>query len=87
VVSGHVHQRRRLDVAAMTHLWATSTWAVLPDWLQLSVGVKRCGILEVALPALGDPEFESVEPAGMAQFTLGDDIPSPYEPVPGPAAT
>lgn len=87
VVSGHVHQRRRLDVTAMTHLWATTTWAVLPDWLQPSVGVKRCGILEVVLPAVGDPGFESVEPAGMAQLTLGDDIPSPYEPVAGPAAT
>ena len=80
VVSGHVHQQRQFEAAAMTHLWATTTWAVLPDWLQPSVGVKRCGIIELELPAVGDPEFVCVEPVGMAQLVLGEDIPSPYEP-------
>jgi 3',5'-cyclic AMP phosphodiesterase CpdA len=87
VVSGHVHQQRRLEAAAMTHLWATTTWAVLPDWLQPPVGVKRCGILEVELPAVGDPAVACVEPKGMVQLTLGEDIPSPYEPAVGEAAT
>ncbi|HWF17063.1 MAG TPA: metallophosphoesterase [Acidimicrobiales bacterium] len=87
VVSGHVHQRRRVEAAAMTHLWATTTWAVLPDWLQAPVGAKRCGILEIGLAAVGHLEFACVEPEGMAQLTLGEDIPSPYEPVAGPAVT
>ncbi|HEY1650410.1 MAG TPA: hypothetical protein VGG09_00880 [Acidimicrobiales bacterium] len=86
-MSGHVHQLRQLDVAAMTHLWATTTWAVLPDWLQAPIGAKRCGILVLGLPALGDLEFEWVEPEGMVQLTLGEDIPSPYEPAAGEAAT
>ncbi len=87
VVSGHVHQQRHLEAAAMTHLWATTTWAVLPDWLQPPVGAKRCGILDVGLSAVGDLEFACVEPEGMAQLTLGEDISSPYESVAGPAAT
>jgi hypothetical protein len=64
----------------MTHLWATTTWAVLPDWLQASVGTKRCGILELRLPSDGDVEPEWVEPAGMAQLTMGENVASPYEP-------
>lgn len=87
VVSGHVHQRRRLDAAGMTHLWATTTWAVLPDELQPVIGAKRCGILELVLPDAGDPEPAWVEPGGIAQLTLGKDIPSPYEPAVGEPAS
>jgi 3',5'-cyclic AMP phosphodiesterase CpdA len=87
VVSGHVHQRRRLEAAGMTHLWATTTWAVLPDWLQAPVGTKRCGILELGLPSDGDVEPDWVEPAGMAQLTLGENVASPYEPAAGETAT
>jgi 3',5'-cyclic AMP phosphodiesterase CpdA len=79
VVSGHVHQQRRLAAAGMTHLWATTTWAVLPDELQPVIGAKRCGILELSLPDAGDVETSWVEPSGMAQLTLGEDIASPYE--------
>lgn len=83
VVSGHVHQRRQLEAAGMTHLWATTTWAVLPDYLQPVIGTKRCGILELGLPAEGPTVPAWVEPEGMAQLTLGEDIPSPYEPAAG----
>jgi 3',5'-cyclic AMP phosphodiesterase CpdA len=80
VVSGHVHQSRRLHAAGMTHLWAPTTWAVLPDWLQPRIGAKQCGILELDLRHDGGFTAQWVEPAGLEQLTLGDDIPSPYEP-------
>ncbi len=78
VVSGHVHQSRRLAAAGMTHLWAPTTWAVLPDWLQPRIGTKRCGILELELREDGRFDSRCVEPAGMEQLTLGQDVASPY---------
>lgn len=87
VVSGHVHQRRQLEAAGLIHLWAPTTWAVLPDDLQPVIGTKRCGILELGLPSVGAAESAWVEPGGMAQLTLGKDIPSPYEPDVGEADT
>ena len=78
VVSGHVHQSRRLHAAGMTHLWAPTTWAVLPDWLQPRIGTKRCGILELDLRADGGFTAQWVEPSGLEQLTLGDDVASPY---------
>ena len=80
VVSGHVHQSRRLRAAGMTHLWAPTTWAVLPDWLQPHTGAKRCGILELDLRDDGGFTAQWVEPAGLEQLTLGEDIASPYDP-------
>jgi 3',5'-cyclic AMP phosphodiesterase CpdA len=80
VVSGHVHQSRRLHAAGMTHLWAPTTWAVLPDWLQPHIGAKRCGILELDLDDDGGFTAQWVEPAGLQQLTLGEDIASPYDP-------
>jgi 3',5'-cyclic AMP phosphodiesterase CpdA len=81
VLSGHVHQQRQLDAAGLEHLWVTTTWAVLPDWLQPTIGAKRCGILELRLPADGEEVPAWVEPEGMAQLTLGEDVPSPFEPL------
>ncbi len=87
VLSGHVHQQRRLEAAGLCHHWVTTTWAVLPEWLQATVGVKRCGLLELALPSDGTaPEAVFVEPEGMAQLTLGENVPSPYEPSAGEPA-
>ncbi len=80
VVSGHVHQSRRLHAAGMTHLWAPTTWAVLPDWLQPRVGAKRCGVLELDLRDDGGFTAQRVEPSGLEQLTLGEDIASPYAP-------
>jgi 3',5'-cyclic AMP phosphodiesterase CpdA len=87
VLSGHVHQRRRLEAHGLTHLWATTTWAVLPDQLQPVIGAKRCGILELGLPDEGPVEPVWAEPEGMAQLTLGLDVPSPYGPLPDEPAT
>jgi 3',5'-cyclic AMP phosphodiesterase CpdA len=80
VVSGHVHQSRRLHAAGMTHLWAPTTWAVLPDWLQPRIGAKRCGILELDLRDGGGFTAQWVEPVGLEQLTLGEEIASPYDP-------
>jgi 3',5'-cyclic AMP phosphodiesterase CpdA len=80
VLSGHVHQQRRLEAAGLCHHWVTTTWAVLPEWLQATVGAKRCGLLDLALPSDGaGPEAVFVEPPGMAQLTLGENVASPYE--------
>jgi hypothetical protein len=80
LVSGHVHQSRRLHAAGMTHMWAPTTWAVLPDWLQPRIGAKRCGILELDLRDDSGFTAQWVEPAGLEQLTLGEDVVSPYEP-------
>lgn len=77
-LSGHVHQYRSLDHDGVTHVWAPTTWAVLPDALQPTLGAKRCGVLDVELHASGVAQHALVEPAGLAQLTLNHDIPSPY---------
>jgi hypothetical protein len=77
VLSGHVHQSRRLDLAGTMHLWAPTTWAVLPDAIQPTFGVKRCGLLTVALRPTG-MAAEVVEPDGLLQLTLGRNVDDPY---------
>ena len=78
VVSGHVHQYRRLDVDGVAHVWAPTTWAVLPDEIQPTLGTKRCGVvtLHIADDHPFDPEM--VEPDGLTQYMLAPDIPVPY---------
>jgi len=60
------------------HLWAPSTWAVLPDQVQPRLGEKRCGIVSLDLASGTSPEPVLVEPDGIAQLTVGSDIPDPY---------
>lgn len=81
VVSGHVHQHRRLDIDGRAHLWAPTTWAVLPDEIQPVLGTKASGILLLELEDDGGrasvvPTFQV--PVGLRQLTLLDDIPNPY---------
>jgi 3',5'-cyclic AMP phosphodiesterase CpdA len=77
VLSGHVHQYRRLEIGGVTHAWAPTTWAVVPDDAQATLGVKRCGVLLVELD--GDTStVELAEPDGMRQLTMGRDFPDPY---------
>lgn len=78
VVSGHVHQYRCLDAGGTRHVWAPTTWAVLPDDVQPPVGLKRCGV--VTLELHGSPAVEPVlvEPPGLAQLMLWRDLPDPY---------
>jgi 3',5'-cyclic AMP phosphodiesterase CpdA len=78
VLSGHVHQYRMLRLDGTDHLWAPSTWAVLPDKVQPTLGAKRCGIVSLDLASDRSPAPVLVEPDGIAQLTVGTDIPDPY---------
>ncbi len=51
---------------------------MLSEALQPSVGIKRCGVLDVELHDDGVTAHELVEPAGMVQYST-DDIPNPYD--------
>jgi 3',5'-cyclic AMP phosphodiesterase CpdA len=78
VMSGHVHQYRLLRLDGTDHLWAPTTWAVLPDEAQPVFGAKRCGIVSLDL-ADGTPrQPEFVAPDGIAQLTMTRDLPDPY---------
>ena len=77
-MSGHVHQYRLLRLDGTDHLWTPSTWAVLPDQVQPILGMKRCGIVSLDLASGTSPEPVLVEPDGIAQLTVGTDIPDPY---------
>ncbi len=78
VISGHVHQYRRLQLAGTDHLWAPTTWAVVPDDVQPVLGTKRCGIASVTFTPAALPEATFAEPDGIVQVTVGEDIPDPY---------
>jgi 3',5'-cyclic AMP phosphodiesterase CpdA len=80
VVSGHVHQYRSFRYRSQRHVWAPTSWAVLPEAMQVTVGAKRCGILALELPgdAGVEPVLEFVEPDGLAQLTLAENAFDPY---------
>ena len=78
VVSGHVHQFRVLERERRRHVWAPTTWAVLPDDAQQTLGLKRCGVVALELGADGTVHDELLSPPGMTQLTLTVDIPDPY---------
>jgi 3',5'-cyclic AMP phosphodiesterase CpdA len=78
VISGHVHQFRTLHDARRQHWWAPTTWAVLPEHAQATLGQKRSGVLMLTLGDDGTSEAEQVRPEGLAQLTLTEDIPDPY---------
>jgi Calcineurin-like phosphoesterase len=78
VISGHVHQYRLLRLDGTDHLWVPTTWAVLPDQAQPSLGAKTCGIVTLDLSDGAPPRQQFVAPDGIAQLTLLDDLPDPY---------
>src|SRR5579859_4611657 len=78
VISGHIHQYRESHRDGTTYLWVPTTWAVLADWAQAVVGVKRSGILAVEFTGTGEVRHEFVVPDGLGQFTIGADIANPY---------
>ena len=79
VLSGHVHQHRILQRDDVQHVWAPSTWAVLPDSAQARFGEKRCGLLTLELDDDGRAVPTFVAPDGLTQHTLTLDIPDPYQ--------
>ena len=79
VVSGHVHQHLRYERDGVTYLWAPTTWAVLPDRLQTTLGEKTCGVVELELPGDAGPvDSTLVRPSALNHHVLLDTIPSPY---------
>jgi Icc protein len=77
VVSGHVHQFRTLGDQYCRHIWAPTTWAVLPDDAQPVLGLNRCGVVSLRLAGDGQTEAALIEPEGMTPHTITDDIPDP----------
>jgi 3',5'-cyclic AMP phosphodiesterase CpdA len=78
VVSGHVHQYLRLDLDGTHHLWAPTTWAVLPDEMQPTIGLKRSGVVQLDLEVDGTWDAQLVEPDGLLQLMGLRDIPNRY---------
>jgi 3',5'-cyclic AMP phosphodiesterase CpdA len=78
VVSGHVHQRLRHTRAGAIHEWAPTTWAVLPEHVQATVGEKQCGLLELTLHDDGRADVATLAPPGLRTFTIGQDAVDPY---------
>jgi 3',5'-cyclic-AMP phosphodiesterase len=77
VLSGHVHQSRAIHVDGVAQLWAPTTWAVLPDSMQRTIGSKRCGVMQLELPADGPLHHAVVEPEEMAQHVVPEGLPYP----------
>jgi 3',5'-cyclic AMP phosphodiesterase CpdA len=76
VVSGHVHQFRSLDFDGTSHVWAPTTWAILPDSWQRTIGTKRCGVVHLELS--DTVAHHLVEPEGLRQLVIGEDTPLYY---------
>jgi len=77
VLSGHVHQARALQVDGVPQLWAPTTWAVLPEDMQRTIGTKQCGLLELELPDDGDLAHAVVVPEGTTQHCINPEVPYP----------
>jgi 3',5'-cyclic AMP phosphodiesterase CpdA len=83
VVSGHIHQSlRHTDSEGLDHLWAPTSWAVLPDDIQSLVGHKVVGVLDLTLHDDGRVDSAVRVPAGVRQATIGLDVDSPYGELP-----
>lgn len=78
VASGHVHQSLAHDHDGVRHVWAPSSWAALPDYIQPVIGVKQTGVVELGLGADGAVDHRFVRPQGMADVVGGVDFASPY---------
>ena len=76
VVSGHVHQFRSLEFDGTSHVWAPTTWAILPDSWQRTIGTKRCGVVHLELS--DSVAHRLVEPDGLRQLVVGEDTPLYY---------
>lgn len=78
VLSGHVHQFADHVIDGVRHVWAPTTWAVIPDRIQPVLGRKACGVVELGLDEDGAVDVALRIPPGVAQQYLVDDIPDPY---------
>jgi Icc protein len=78
VASGHIHQWRHSGFGTVSHVWAPSTWASLPDRIQPVLGSKLVGVVEHTLLPDGSATSVLVQPTGLRQLVVGDDFASPY---------
>jgi len=78
VGTGHVHQWWTGELDGAQHVWAPSTWAVLPDRIQPVIGEKVAGAVELALHDDGTVVPTFVRPDGITDVVLDVDFPSPY---------
>lgn len=78
VISGHCHQFATHAAHDLTHLWAPSTWAVIPDRFQPLLGDKTCGLVELDLHDDGTARTTFRRPPNLTHQALVDDIPDPY---------
>jgi 3',5'-cyclic AMP phosphodiesterase CpdA len=78
VATGHVHQWWAGELDGAHHVWAPSTWAVLPDHIQPVIGAKVTGAVELALHGDGTVIPTFVRPDGITDVVIGVDFPSPY---------
>lgn len=58
VLSGHVHQDRRLVVDGVEHIWVTSASFCMPDAMQERIGDKVVGVVTIDLANDGTHRFE-----------------------------
>ena len=71
VLSGHVHQMRRLEVDGVEHIWVPSTAYCIPDAMQERIGEKTVGIAVLELTDRGH-SFEFATPPGLVRHNLLD---------------
>ncbi len=71
VVSGHVHQARRIEVDGVEHVWVPSTAFCIPDAVQERIGEKVVGLVTLELTDAGH-RFESRTPPGLMRHNLLD---------------
>jgi hypothetical protein len=81
-VSGHIHQALRHDRDGVAHVWAPSSWAVLPDRIQWPIGAKWVGVTGLALHDDGRADVTDIRLPGVDDVVIGDDVPSPYGEIP-----
>ena len=77
-LSGHVHQSRTIHVDGTRHEWVPSSWAFLPPFVQVEMGVKEVGVAVLTLRDDAPARIEPVDVAGLRQLEAGTDVPSPY---------
>jgi len=73
VISGHVHQSRRLHVGGVDHIWAPSTAFCIPDAMQERIGDKIVGVLTLDFDELGH-RIECITPTGVVQHSIHDQL-------------
>lgn len=71
VVSGHVHQQRRISVGGIDNVWLPSSAFIIPDAMQESIGDKVTGTAMLELRSDGY-DIAFARPAGMTDYDILD---------------